>query len=136
VVTGPPIMIVGAAVKDLGLPDSADADPTKPYLMWPSTPYAHAMIPVGGSAAHPTPAKATSDMKDKNRDEVTAPSLCGALGRSPTPWASDRPSSAPRAIAASRWRRSGSRQSEIRSLIAVQGGQVDCRPTDLDATGC
>jgi hypothetical protein len=65
VVTGPHIMIVGAAVKDLGLPDSADADPTKPYLMWPNTPYAHAMIPVSGSAAHATPGKATSDMKDK-----------------------------------------------------------------------
>jgi hypothetical protein len=65
VVTGPHIMIVGAAVKDLGLPDSADADPTKPYLMWPDTPYAHAMIPVSGSAAHATPAKAPSDMKDK-----------------------------------------------------------------------
>lgn len=48
VVTGPHIMIVGAAVKDLGLPDSADADPTKPYLMWPGTQYAHAMIPVAG----------------------------------------------------------------------------------------
>jgi hypothetical protein len=66
VVTGPHIMIVGAAVKDLGLPDSANADPTKPYLMWPDTPYAHAMIPVSGSAAHATPAKASSDMKDKN----------------------------------------------------------------------
>ena len=51
VVTGPHVMIVGAGVKDLGLPDSADADPTKPYLMWPGTPYAHAMIPVSGKAA-------------------------------------------------------------------------------------
>lgn len=65
VVTGPHIMIVGAAVKDMGLPDSSDADPTKPYLMWPNTPYAHAMIPVSGSAARATPAKAPSDMKDK-----------------------------------------------------------------------
>lgn len=65
VVTGPHIMIVGAAVKDLGLPDSADADPTKPYLMWPNTPYAHAMVPVGGEAAHATPGKAPSDVKDK-----------------------------------------------------------------------
>lgn len=51
VVTGPHIMIVGAGVKDLGLADSTDADPTKPYLMWPGTPYAHAMIPVSGTAA-------------------------------------------------------------------------------------
>ncbi len=50
VVTGPHMMIVGAGVKDLGLPDSADADPSKPYLMWPGTPYAHAMIPVAGGA--------------------------------------------------------------------------------------
>src|SRR5499425_1711641 len=52
VVTGPHIMIVGAGVKELGLPDSADADPSKPYVMWPNTPYAHAMIPVSGGAAH------------------------------------------------------------------------------------
>jgi hypothetical protein len=63
VVTGPHIMIVGAAVKDLGLPDSPDADPSKPYLMWPGTPYAHAMIPVAAGTAHAT-AKASSDKKD------------------------------------------------------------------------
>ena len=61
VVTGPHIMIVGAGVKDLGLPDSPDADPTKPYLMWPGTPYAHAMIPVRGGA---TSTKATSEKED------------------------------------------------------------------------
>lgn len=55
VVTGPHIMIVGVDVKDLGLPDSADADPNKPYIMWANTPYAHAMIPVSGGA---TPATA------------------------------------------------------------------------------
>ena len=65
VVTGPHMMIVGAGVKDLGLPDSADADPTKPYLMWAGTPYAHAMIPVGGSAAHATAAKATDKKEMK-----------------------------------------------------------------------
>jgi hypothetical protein len=53
VVTGPHLMIVGAAVKDLGLPDSPEADPTKPYLMWPGSPYAHAMIPVGGGTQGP-----------------------------------------------------------------------------------
>lgn len=65
VVTGPHIMLVGAAVKDLGLPDSAEADPTRAYLMWPNTPYAHAMIPVSGGAAHAVPPKTDSDMKDK-----------------------------------------------------------------------
>jgi hypothetical protein len=65
VVTGPHIMIVGAGVKDLGLPDSADADPTKPYIMWPGTPYAHAMIPVAGGAARATAGQAPSDTKDK-----------------------------------------------------------------------
>jgi len=65
VVTGPHIMIVGAAVKDLGLADSADADPSKPYIMWPNTPYAHAMIPVTGGAAHPAADKASTDTKDK-----------------------------------------------------------------------
>jgi len=64
VVTGPHLMIVGAGVKDLGLPDSADADPTKPYLMWAGTPYAHAMIPVGGAPAQSLPVKAASDKKE------------------------------------------------------------------------
>src|SRR5215472_9093515 len=63
VVTGPHIMIVGAGVKDLGLPDSADADPSKPYLMWPNTPYAHAMIPVSGGAAHAPASTAGSETK-------------------------------------------------------------------------
>ncbi len=63
VVTGPHLMLVGAAVKDLGLPDSADADPTNPYLMWSGTPYAHAMIPIGGHAAAPKPS-ADNEMKD------------------------------------------------------------------------
>jgi hypothetical protein len=67
VVTGPHIMIVGAGVKDMGLPDSADADPTKPYLMWANTPYAHAMIPVSGGAAHATAGQASSEAKDQKK---------------------------------------------------------------------
>jgi hypothetical protein len=67
VVTGPHLMIVGAGVKDLGLPDSAEADPSKPYLMWPNTPYAHAMIPVSGGAAHATAGTAGSEMKDQKK---------------------------------------------------------------------
>jgi hypothetical protein len=62
VVTGPHIMIVGPAAKSLGISDSADADPTKPYLMWGNTPYAHAMIPVGG-ASHAAAAKTEAEMK-------------------------------------------------------------------------
>jgi len=65
VVTGPHLMLVGAGVKDLGLPGSADADPTKPYLMWPNTPYVHAMIPVSGGAAHAKAAQAPSQTKDQ-----------------------------------------------------------------------
>ncbi len=65
VVTGPHIMIVGAAVKDLGLPDSPDADPSRPYIMWPGTPYAHAMIPVGGGAMH-----SMSSMKPEAKGEM------------------------------------------------------------------
>lgn len=53
VVTGPHIMIVGAASKSLDVQTSPDPDPTKPYLMWGDTPYAHVMIPVGGSAPAP-----------------------------------------------------------------------------------
>lgn len=51
VVTGPHIMIVGPGSKSFGLPETADADPSKPYMMWPGTPYEHAMIPVAGNPA-------------------------------------------------------------------------------------
>ena len=46
VVTGPHVMILGPSVKMMGYPMTADADPTKPYVMWADTPYAHLMIPV------------------------------------------------------------------------------------------
>src|SRR5439155_12461016 len=45
-VTGPHIMVVGPGSKSLGLTESPDPDPTKPYMMWAGTPYEHAMIPV------------------------------------------------------------------------------------------
>lgn len=51
VVTGPHIMVVGPAVKSLDVQTAADPDPAKPYIMWGDTPYAHVMIPVGGSAS-------------------------------------------------------------------------------------
>ena len=60
VVTGSHIMLVGPGAKSMGLPDSADADPTKPYLMWANTPYAHAMIPVSSGS----PAKAAAAKKE------------------------------------------------------------------------
>jgi hypothetical protein len=45
--TGPHVMILGPQVKTMvGYPRSLDADPTKPYVMWPGTPYEHLMIPV------------------------------------------------------------------------------------------
>lgn len=65
VVTGPHIMIVGAAVKDMGLPASPEADPSKPYIMWPGTPYAHAMIPIAGGAAPTASSKAPAEANDK-----------------------------------------------------------------------
>ncbi|HEU4620200.1 MAG TPA: hypothetical protein VFV10_19345 [Gammaproteobacteria bacterium] len=48
VVTGPHVMIVGAAAKEMmqGYPRGAKADPSKPYVMWPGTPYEHLMLPV------------------------------------------------------------------------------------------
>lgn len=48
VVTGPHIMITGAASKTLGYTESPDPDPTKPFMMWAGTPYEHAMIPISG----------------------------------------------------------------------------------------
>lgn len=44
--TGPHVMIFGPSAKTMGYPMTADPDPTKPYVMWPDTPYAHLMIPV------------------------------------------------------------------------------------------
>ena len=48
VVTGPHVMIVGAAAKTMmqAYPREAKADPKKPYVMWPGTPYEHLMLPV------------------------------------------------------------------------------------------
>jgi len=65
ITTGSHIMVVGAAAKSMGLPDSPDADPTKPYLMWAGTPYAHAMITVGGGAMH-----SMSSMKSETKGEM------------------------------------------------------------------
>jgi hypothetical protein len=45
--TGAHVMIVGPAAKTMaGYPRTADADPTKPYVMWPGSPYEHLMLPV------------------------------------------------------------------------------------------
>ena len=65
VVTGPHIMIVGAGSKTLGLPSGADADPTGPYMMWPGTPYEHAMIPVAAGKPGAAPAAAKADAMKK-----------------------------------------------------------------------
>jgi len=43
--TGPHVMIVGAKGMTDGYPHDAKADPTKPYVMWPGTPYEHLMLP-------------------------------------------------------------------------------------------
>jgi hypothetical protein len=46
--TGSHVMIVGAAAKTMaaGYQNTPDPDPTKPYVMWPDSPYGHLMIPV------------------------------------------------------------------------------------------
>ncbi len=44
--TGPHVMIVGPVVTSMGYPSVLDPDPTKPYVMWANTPYAHLMLPV------------------------------------------------------------------------------------------
>ncbi|ACB94186.1 hypothetical protein [Beijerinckia indica] len=48
ITTGPHVMIVGAAAKDMmqAYPRDPKADPNKPYVMWPGTPYEHLMLPV------------------------------------------------------------------------------------------
>jgi len=47
--TGPHIMVVGSKEILAGHPSSAKPDTSAPYVMWPGTPYAHLMIPVGKS---------------------------------------------------------------------------------------
>ena len=45
--TGPHVMIVGAANDMMqAYPRDAKPDPTKPYVMWPGTPYEHLTLPV------------------------------------------------------------------------------------------
>ena len=45
--TGAHVMVVGPPAKTMaGYPRTSDPDPTKPYVMWPGTPYEHLMLPV------------------------------------------------------------------------------------------
>jgi hypothetical protein len=46
--TGPHVMIVGAEAKTMtqAYPRDPKPDSTKPYVMWPGTPYEHLMLPV------------------------------------------------------------------------------------------
>jgi hypothetical protein len=63
VVTGPHIMVTGAAAKTLGYTEAADPDPTQPYMMWAGTPYEHAMVPVAGAKAMTKLATSTMEKK-------------------------------------------------------------------------
>lgn len=44
--TGPHVMVVNGMEMMTGYPEDAAPDTSKPYVMWPGTPYAHLMIPV------------------------------------------------------------------------------------------
>jgi len=44
--TGPHVMVVGAPSLSALYPSGPQPDTTKPYVMFPNTPYAHVMIPV------------------------------------------------------------------------------------------
>ncbi len=44
--TGPHVMVMNAVDMMAGYPADANPDTSKPYIMWPNTPYAHLMIPV------------------------------------------------------------------------------------------
>jgi hypothetical protein len=44
--TGAHVMIVGPPAKTMaGYPRTEDPDPTKPYVMWPGSPYEHLILP-------------------------------------------------------------------------------------------
>jgi hypothetical protein len=66
VVTGPHIMITGAAAKTLGYTEAPDPDPTKPYMMWAGTPYEHAMVPVSSSGGSAKSSMAKDDEAKKD----------------------------------------------------------------------
>jgi len=44
--TGPHVMIMNAVDMMTGYPAEANPDTSKPYIMWPNTPYAHLMVPI------------------------------------------------------------------------------------------
>jgi len=46
--TGPHVMIMGAEAESMlqAYPKDPMPDPTRPYVMWPGTPYEHLMLPV------------------------------------------------------------------------------------------
>ena len=46
--TGPHVMIVGAAAREMAsiYPRTMDPDPSQAYVMFPGTPYEHLMLPV------------------------------------------------------------------------------------------
>jgi hypothetical protein len=48
VVSGPHVMTVGTEAKSMmqAYPRAAKADPSRPSVMWPDTPYEHIMLPV------------------------------------------------------------------------------------------
>jgi hypothetical protein len=47
--TGPHVMVVGSEAILRGYPSGPKPDTSAPYVMWPGTPYAHLMIPIGKS---------------------------------------------------------------------------------------
>ena len=61
VVTGPHVMVVGKAAREMATlyPHSADANSTQPFVMFPGTKYEHLMLPVAG----PLGGMAMDDMK-------------------------------------------------------------------------
>ena len=65
IVTGPHLMITGAAAKSMGLTEAADPDPNQPYMMWAGTPYEHAMIPVAAKPAVKSATAAKSEASEK-----------------------------------------------------------------------
>jgi hypothetical protein len=51
--TGPHVMIVGPAVKQMqGYPRNPDPDVKAPYVMWAGTPYEHLMLPTTTAQSH------------------------------------------------------------------------------------
>ena len=86
--TGPHVMIVGKAAREMAVnyPNKMDPDPKHPYVMFPGNKYQHLMLPAdmgsGHSSERPSPAAswpAAADFLNPNTSPTCVLSVCASL---------------------------------------------------------